>query len=107
MTYNPYGVGGTPTDLGRVPARQARRAYGLRTPNAPDGWAPAYGAKPSYRKPAATVTPEQSAEREAAKLRAAQAALMRELRREHERESAARIAETLAEYAAKNTQAYN
>lgn len=30
-------------DLGRVPARSARRAYGLRTPNCPDGWVSAGG----------------------------------------------------------------
>lgn len=37
-------------DLGRQPARSARRAYGLRTASHPDGWAPAYGKRPRRAK---------------------------------------------------------
>lgn len=105
MSTNPYGAGGTPTDLGRVPLHPARRAYGLRTPNSPDGWVPAYGARPTYRRvvEVATVDPE----REAARLRAAQADLMRRLRREAEEDARQRQAEFLAACAARNIVAYN
>lgn len=41
-------------DLSRTPARRARRAYGLRTPSHPDGWAPA-GARARTRAPRETV----------------------------------------------------
>jgi len=41
-------------DLGRVPARRSRRAYGLRTASHPDGWAPA-GARARRRTPRETV----------------------------------------------------
>jgi hypothetical protein len=41
-------------DLGRVPARRSRRAYGLRTASHPDGWAPA-GARARRRAPRETV----------------------------------------------------
>jgi hypothetical protein len=41
-------------DLGRVPARRSRRAYGLRTASHPDGWAPS-GARAKKRAPRETV----------------------------------------------------
>lgn len=41
-------------DLGRVPARRSRRAYGLRTASHPDGWAPS-GARARRRTPRETV----------------------------------------------------
>lgn len=41
-------------DLGRVPARRSRRAYGLRTASHPDGWAPA-GARARARAPREVV----------------------------------------------------
>ena len=43
---SPYGAGGTPTDLGRVPWRSAPRAYGLRSQSSTTGYYPAYGRKP-------------------------------------------------------------
>lgn len=43
-------------DLGRTPARRARRAYGLRTSSSPDGWVPAYGSRPG-RKARPAVDP--------------------------------------------------
>ncbi len=43
-------------DLGRVPARRSRRAYGLRTASHPDGWAPS-GARARRRTPRETIDP--------------------------------------------------
>ena len=43
---SPYGAGGTPTDLGRVPWKSAPRAYGLRSQSSTSGYYPAYGRKP-------------------------------------------------------------
>jgi len=42
---SPYGGGGTPTDLGRVPAIAPRIAHGLRTASNPDGWHPSSGER--------------------------------------------------------------
>ena len=36
-------------DPARQPMVTARRAYGLRTASHPDGWAPAYGRRPTRR----------------------------------------------------------
>lgn len=36
-------------DASRQPMVTARRAYGLRTASHPDGWAPAYGRRPTRR----------------------------------------------------------
>jgi hypothetical protein len=96
-----YGSG-TPTayELGLYP--QGRRAYGLRSANALDGYAPAYGSRPSKRK----AKPEPvSPEREQARLRLAQAQLMRQLQREHEREQAERREAYLA--SVRQVEAYN
>jgi hypothetical protein len=41
---SPYGSGGTPTDLGRVPAKAPRQSHGLRGGDSTDGWYPAYQA---------------------------------------------------------------
>jgi hypothetical protein len=43
---SPYGAGGTPTDLGRVPWKNAPRAYGLRSQSSTSGYYPAYGTRP-------------------------------------------------------------
>ena len=43
---SPYGPGGTPTDLGRVPYRATPRAYGLRSASMPTGYVAPYGRKP-------------------------------------------------------------
>ena len=43
---SPYGQGGTPTDLGRVPYRATPRAYGLRSASMPTGYVAPYGRKP-------------------------------------------------------------
>jgi len=43
---SPYGAGGTPTDLGRVPWKSAPRAYGLRSQSSTSGYYPAYGTRP-------------------------------------------------------------
>lgn len=54
---SPYGAGGTPTDLGRVPWRSAPRAYGLRSQSSTTGYYPAYGRKPrTVRKPKIDTT---------------------------------------------------
>ena len=43
---SPYGAGGTPTDLGRVPWKSVPRAYGLRSQSSTTGYYSAYGRKP-------------------------------------------------------------
>ena len=80
-----YGSG-TPTsyELGLYP--KGRRAYGLRSANALDGYYAAYGSRPSKRK----IKPEPEVitpERELGRLRLQQARLLEQLRREHERDA--------------------
>ena len=54
---SPYGAGGTPTDLGRVPWKSVPRAYGLRSQSSTSGYYPAYGRKPrTARKPKVDTT---------------------------------------------------
>ena len=55
---NPYGSGGTPTDLGRVPAKAPRMAHGLRGGDSVDGWYPAYGER--YRPRSGMVRVRQT-----------------------------------------------
>ena len=55
---NPYGSGGTPTDLGRVPAKAPRQSHGLRGGDSVDGWYPAYGER--YRPRSGMVRVRQT-----------------------------------------------
>ena len=48
--YRPYGTGGTPQDLGRMPAMRPRQAHSLRTGPRDDGWRSAGGVRSNKRK---------------------------------------------------------
>lgn len=51
MSYNPYGGGGTPTNLAGVNWRTPPRAHGLRSANAIYGWYADKGGKRVHRRP--------------------------------------------------------